>query len=274
MPLSSELISQFVKITNDNKDTTKESTVYGTTVSMNGTTYVQIDGSELYTPINTTADVQPNERVIVMIKNHTALITGNITSPSARATEVKQNQTEVNQAISSLETNVSQNQTAVSEKITSLETNKLSVEQADEKYADVNFSNIGAEAATNLRAILGSEGVLWAGGLVMDADDSATFSQLVSEQLNGIILVFSKYSNGAVSDTAFSCHFIPKQIVSSRFPHTFILSTPNFESVGVKNLYIGNDSITGHSDNTTTGTAASGITYANGNFALRYVIGV
>lgn len=256
MALSSELISQFVKITNDGKDTKTESTVYGTTVTKNGTTYVQLDGSELFTPINTTADVQPGERVIVMIKNHTATITGNISSPAARVIEVKQNQT------------------AVSEKITSLETDKLSVEQADEKYADVNFSNIGAEAATNLRAILGSEGVLWSGGLVMDADDSATFSQLVSEQLNGIILVFSKYSNGAVSDTAFSCHFIPKQIVSSRFPHTFILSTPNFESVGVKNLYIGNNSITGHSDNTKTGTAASGITYANGNFALRYVIGV
>ena len=98
MALSSELISQFVKITNDGKNTKKESTVYGTTVTKNGTTYVKLDGSELFTPINTTADVHSGERVIVMIKNHTATITGNMSSPAARVTEVKQIKTDIEDA--------------------------------------------------------------------------------------------------------------------------------------------------------------------------------
>ena len=90
MGLSSDLISQFVKITNDNdKDTKKESTVYGTTVEHEGTTYVKIDGSDLLTPISSTVNVKPNERVIVSIKNHTATVTGNLTSPAARDSDIK-----------------------------------------------------------------------------------------------------------------------------------------------------------------------------------------
>lgn len=89
MGLSSDLISQFVKATNDNTESKKESTVYGTTVLYNGTKYVKIDGSDLLTPISTTADIQDGERVTVMIKNHTATVTGNITSPSARSSDVQ-----------------------------------------------------------------------------------------------------------------------------------------------------------------------------------------
>lgn len=84
MSLSSELISQFVKITNDSNDSVEETTVYGTIVEYEGTNYVRLDGSELLTPITTAANVKPGERVTVMIKNHTATVTGNLSSPSAR----------------------------------------------------------------------------------------------------------------------------------------------------------------------------------------------
>ena len=87
--LSSDLISQFVKATNDKKETTKESTVYGTTVVYGDDIYVKLDGSELLTPVSTTTNVVDGERVTVMIKNHTATITGNITSPSARGKDVE-----------------------------------------------------------------------------------------------------------------------------------------------------------------------------------------
>lgn len=89
MSLSSDLISQFVKVTNDNQQSKKETTVYGTMVEYNGTMYVQIDGSELLTPVTTTANTKAGERVTVMIKNHTATVTGNITSPSARIKDVE-----------------------------------------------------------------------------------------------------------------------------------------------------------------------------------------
>ena len=90
MDLSNDLISKFVKITNDgNKKETKEGTVYGTTVEYDGTMYVKIDGSDLLTPIDTTSDIKENERVTIMIKDHNATVTGNITSPSASSADVK-----------------------------------------------------------------------------------------------------------------------------------------------------------------------------------------
>ena len=89
MNLSSDLVSQFVKVTNDNKKEDKETIVYATVV-YNGKPYVRIDGSDLLTPISTTADVKDGERVTVMIKNHTATVTGNISSPAARTDDVKE----------------------------------------------------------------------------------------------------------------------------------------------------------------------------------------
>ena len=89
MSLSSDLISQFAKIAkNNDKKTKSEKIVYGTVVELNGSKYVQIDGSELFTPIVSTASVEPNERVTVMIKNHTAIVTGNISSPSAKNSDI------------------------------------------------------------------------------------------------------------------------------------------------------------------------------------------
>lgn len=90
MALSNELISQFVKVTKDDNTTKNESTVYGTTVSYNGSLYVKIDGSDLLTPVETTADMKAGERVTVMIKNHAATVTGNVSSPAARTDDVKE----------------------------------------------------------------------------------------------------------------------------------------------------------------------------------------
>ena len=88
MSLSSELISQFVKVTKDDTKVKKETTVYGTIV-YDGKPYVKLDGSDLLTPISTTTNVKDGERVTVMIKDHTATVTGNISSPSARTEEVE-----------------------------------------------------------------------------------------------------------------------------------------------------------------------------------------
>ena len=89
MGLSIDLISQFAKITQDKKVTKKESTVYGTIVKYNGRDYVKMDGSELLTPVTSTTDVENDDRVTVTIKNHTATVTGNLSSPAARTDTVK-----------------------------------------------------------------------------------------------------------------------------------------------------------------------------------------
>lgn len=82
MGLSYDLISEFVKITNDKKEKPKEGTVYATIVGSGDAKYVKIDGSDLLTPMDTTTDIKDGERVTVMIKDHKATVTGNITSPS------------------------------------------------------------------------------------------------------------------------------------------------------------------------------------------------
>lgn len=89
MNLPSDIIEQFVKVTNDKQDLKIETTVYGTIVELNSTKFVKIDGSDFLTPISTTANVKAGERVTVMIKNHTAIVTGNITSPAARVQDVE-----------------------------------------------------------------------------------------------------------------------------------------------------------------------------------------
>lgn len=89
MGLSSDLISQFAKATNDNVKREKETIIaYGTTLVRGDVIYVKLDGSDLLTPVTSTVNVRNNDRVTVMIKNHTATVTGNITSPSAGTEDI------------------------------------------------------------------------------------------------------------------------------------------------------------------------------------------
>ena len=53
MALSSDLISQFVKITKDSSKSKGETTIRGTVVEYDGSMYVRLDGSELLTPVST-----------------------------------------------------------------------------------------------------------------------------------------------------------------------------------------------------------------------------
>lgn len=89
MVLTSELISEFAKATNDTTTAKSESIMYGTIVEKDGSKWVQIDGSDILTPLSSTTNIVSGERVTVMIKNHTAIVTGNISSPAARTAEVE-----------------------------------------------------------------------------------------------------------------------------------------------------------------------------------------
>ena len=143
MDLSNDLISQFVKITNDGDVGSKESTVYGTTVEYNGEIYVKLDGSDLLTPVETTSDMQPGERVTVMIKNHGATVTGNITSPSANEGTVNKKVTE---AVEGIEGKV----------ITEVEiliADRVSTKQLDAELARIDTLIAGKATIEDLEAI-------------------------------------------------------------------------------------------------------------------------
>ena len=75
MDLNSILVSEFAKITNDNKETVNEgTTVYGTYRVDGDGAYVQIDGSDTRTPVATTTGAKSGDRVTVLIKNHRAIV--------------------------------------------------------------------------------------------------------------------------------------------------------------------------------------------------------
>ena len=105
MGLSTELISQFAKITNDQKKSRiDEATLYGEVVQSDDSICVKFDGSEQLTPVTTIAEkdeegnitnfkygaasVKTGDRVSVSLKNHSATITGNLSDPPMGRAEV------------------------------------------------------------------------------------------------------------------------------------------------------------------------------------------
>ena len=180
MVLSNELLSDFAKITKNDKNTRNETTIYGTISKYNGGTYVKFDGSELLTPVITTADVEDGERVTVLLKNHSATVTGNISSPAARTGTVttvtndvqKMNtvladtvrtgtfEAEIGKINGSLSANSASIGTLTSDnadiknRLTAAEAtiknltveDKITTEYLDATYANISFSNIGKAA--------------------------------------------------------------------------------------------------------------------------------
>lgn len=105
MGLSTELISQFAKITNDQKKSRiDEATLYGEVIQCDDSICVRFDGSEQLTPVTTitekdeegnitnfkygAASVKTGDRVSVSLKNHSATITGNLSDPPMGRAEV------------------------------------------------------------------------------------------------------------------------------------------------------------------------------------------
>lgn len=162
MELSNNLVRQFAKAVNGGKKNTADSSLVMGTVEKSGDkTYVKIDGSDSRTPVASTTDVLDGERVTVVIKNHEAFITGNFTSPSARSEDVKalekvvtdkvdtKELTAIKGDITNLHTktlDIDKTLTAQSAKIKDLDTKKLSAEDAELKFANIDFSNIGKAA--------------------------------------------------------------------------------------------------------------------------------
>ncbi len=88
MSLSKLLADTLAKnvVTTPEKD--KIEIVYGMAKVSGEDVSVMLDGSDIFTPAITTVTVDDGERVSVVFKNHTALITGNVTNKAARLYDV------------------------------------------------------------------------------------------------------------------------------------------------------------------------------------------
>lgn len=219
MPLSSDLISQFVRMTKQEKQK-KESIVYGTIKSSDGKQYVQLDGSVFLTPFYTTTDVADEERVVVMIKDHTAVVTGNVSSPSARRKEVKAISQEVNDKINTEQfeaeivriNNLVSDNVAINAKLTTVEVaienlknNKLDISVAENTYAKISdleiinaeFSSLEANVTKINTLIFGSD----SGGTIQTSFANAVIAklgdaQIKSDMVDSISASKINYGNG------------------------------------------------------------------------------
>lgn len=148
MTLSNELISQFAKITTEKEETKTEEVVYGTTVSYNDTVYVKLDGSDRLTPITSTTVVKPDERVTVMIKDHSAIVTGNISSPSARNSDVEELGTQISEFDTIIANKVDTEElNATNARIDTLNTDTVNIRK-DLNAANANIETLTADNVT------------------------------------------------------------------------------------------------------------------------------
>ena len=89
MGLRSDLVSRLIKESSKDYETKRvDNSNYGTIVMKDNEQYVQLDGSSLLTPVVSTVTVEDGDRVVVTIKDHSAIVTGSTSSPSASNKDV------------------------------------------------------------------------------------------------------------------------------------------------------------------------------------------
>lgn len=117
--------------------------------------------------------------------------------------------------------------------------------------------------------------ILWEGGMYMTASHKIELAEAIGKQPSGIVLVFSRYGDGAVSEHNYNSFFVHKAFVAAKpgVGSAFRMNTVNFSLVATKYLYINDTTISGNDSNDDEGTG-SGVTYNNKAYVLRYVIGV
>lgn len=116
---------------------------------------------------------------------------------------------------------------------------------------------------------MSDQNILWQGdGYFMNESQAIDLSENVSDQKNGIMLVWSKYSNsnGESKNYGWCVNVIPKTIVAL-FPgtgHDVVVGETGAQLIASKYLYISDGQITGNDNNNVGDTR---------NWVLRYVIG-
>lgn len=126
--------------------------------------------------------------------------------------------------------------------------------------------------------LLSANNVLWGPDYYyMSASNTINLSQKVSEQKTGIVLVWQAYSDGAPQPWDYNFTFIPKwqAMTNSSRGVTCFLSNSHAGYIGTKYVYVFDNKITGHNENSTGATKGnSGITTTNNHWVLTHVLGV
>lgn len=133
MALSKDVMSQFAKAMVP-KQESKEATLNATYKKIDGKEYVQLDGSDILTPVTSSVVAETDDRVKVIIKNHSATVIGNITSPSARNKDLNTLKDEVDEngnTIKRMDTVIQQQQTSINQIDTKINQHDVLINQHD-----------------------------------------------------------------------------------------------------------------------------------------------
>lgn len=115
--------------------------------------------------------------------------------------------------------------------------------------------------------------VLWSGAWYMNGSQTATLSEAVSAQPNGIVLVFSRYQDGVAQDWGFESFFVPKYVVATHAAQGSYFSSNQNGRPWSKYIYISDTTLKGNDDNTNDGEFDGRYLFSD-YCVLRYVIGV
>lgn len=133
MALSKDVMSQFAKAMVP-KQESKEATLNATYKNIDGKEYVQLDGSDILTPVTSSVVAETDDRVKVIIKDHAATVIGNITSPSARNKDLNTLKDEVDEngnTIKRMDTTIQQQQTSINQIDTKINQHDVLINQHD-----------------------------------------------------------------------------------------------------------------------------------------------
>ena len=137
MSLSSDLASQFAKVTNDSSRNTNGTKLYGTITMLGEVPHVKLDGTEELTPVSRTVEVAEGDRVEVMIANHSATVTGNLTDPSIGIMRAGNLESKITQTAEQIQLQVSDLEKKLDSKITQTATEiRSEVSDLDGRFSE------------------------------------------------------------------------------------------------------------------------------------------
>ena len=188
MALSKDVMSQFAKAMVP-KQESKEATLNATYKKIDGKEYVQLDGSDILTPVTSSVVAETDDRVKVIIKNHAATVIGNITSPSARNKDLNTLKDEVDEngnTIKRMDTVIQQQQTSINQIDTKINQHDVLINQHD---TVINQHGDTISSINNTLILQGNAIEANNNSIIAQGNQIESINNTVKEQGNSIVSI-------------------------------------------------------------------------------------
>lgn len=188
MALSKDVMSQFAKAMVP-KQESKEATLNATYKKIDGKEYVQLDGSDILTPVTSSVVAETDDRVKVIIKDHAATVIGNITSPSARNKDLNTLKDEVDEngnTIKQMDTVIQQQQTSINQIDTKINQHDVLINQHD---TVINQHGDTISSINNTLILQGNAIEANNNSIIAQGNQIESINNTVKEQGNSIVSI-------------------------------------------------------------------------------------